>query len=214
MRKVIITIGLFVFCIVAKAQIEGTSIPSIPQLTAAEMATITGPNIGSSIFNTDNQKVYMFTTSGWVTTDVQNAGEVDLITPIDMDEGGISSPTNETTVEQALQAIAPITSASGRIFYPPSIAIDASSNGTGSVDLYQAYLDQFDSPVVSSEAVDIPVYGRTELYYYVTEADVDVFGNGTAVQNMSVNTSGVLSYEIFNPPADYNSLINVVFVVK
>lgn len=214
MRKVIITLGLFVFCIAAKAQIDGDALPSLPRLDTSEMNSATGVNIGSSIFNTDDQKVYMFTTSGWVTTDVQNAGEVDLITPVDMDEGGISSPTNETTVEQALQAIAPITSASGRIFYPPSIAIDASTNGTGSVDLYQAYLDQFDSPVVFSEAVDIPTYGRTELYYYVTEADVDVFGNGTAVQNMSVSTNGVLSYEIFNPPSDYNSLINVVFVVK
>ena len=214
MRKAILTIGLFVFYIGAKAQIDGTSIPSIPQLTAAEMATITSPNIGSSVFNTDDQKVYMFTTSGWVTTDVQNAGEVDMITPVDMDEGGIASPTNETTVEEALQAIAPITSASGRIFYPPSIEIDASTDGTSSVDLYQMYLNQFDSPVASSEAVDIPTYGRTELYYYVTYADPDVFGNGTAVQNMSINTNGVLSYEVFNQPADYNSLINVVFVVK
>jgi hypothetical protein len=74
--------------------------------------------------------------------------------------------------------------------------------------LYQAYIDQFASPVASSEVVAIPVYTRAELYYYVTEADVNVFGT------VLVNTSGVLSYQIVNQPVDYNSLINIVFVVK
>jgi hypothetical protein len=65
-----------------------------------------------------------------------------------------------------------------------------------------------------SSGGSIPTYLVEELDYHVTYADPDVFGNGTTVQNMSVNTLGVLSYEIFNPPADLNSLINVVFVVK
>ena len=212
MNKVIITIGLLAFCLVAKGQqIEGTSLPSLPSLTTTEMNGATGVYIGSSIFNTDDQRVYSYTSSGWVTsTDDQDASEVASDNPVDADGDGVT----EATVEEVIQSIAPITAASGRIFYPPSIVIDASVNGTFTKDLYQEYLDQFDSPVASSEAVDIPVYGRTELYYYVTEADVNVFGNGTAVQNMSVNTDGILSYQIFNPPTDYNSLINVVFVVK
>ena len=213
MKKLITTTGLLFFCLTISAQIEGTSLPSLPNVTTLEMNGATGVYIGSSVFNTDDQQVYRYTSSGWVTSsDDQFGDEVNLRVPVDMNGG--ATPTNENTVEEAIQAIAPITSASGRIFYPPSIAIDASTNGTGSVDLYQAYLDQFDSPVASSEAVDIPVYGRTDLYYYVTEADVDVFGNGVTVQNMSVNTNGVLSYEIFDQPVDYNSLINVVFVVK
>ncbi|WP_051554765.1 hypothetical protein [Maribacter antarcticus] len=211
MRKVIVTIGLFILCTVAKAQIEGTSLPSLPSLTTAEMNGAIGVYIGSSIFNTNTQKVYRFTSTGWVTnTDNQDASEVLSDNPVDVDGDGDA----EANVEEMIQSIAPITAASGRIFYPPSIAIDASVTGSFTVDLYQAYYDQFASPVVSSEAVPIPVYTKGELYYYVTEADIDVFGDGSVVQNMSVNDNGVLSYQIFNSPVDYNSLINVVFVVK
>jgi hypothetical protein len=205
MRKVILTIGLFILCTAAKAQIEGTSLPSLPSLTTAEMSGATGVYIGSSIFNTNEQKVYRFTSSGWVTnTDNQDASEVLSDNPVDVDGDG----DTEANVEEIIQSIAPITSGSGRIFYPPSIAIDASVNGSFTIDLYQAYIDQFASPVASSEVVAIPVYTRAELYYYVTEADVNVFGT------VLVNTSGVLSYQIVNQPVDYNSLINIVFVVK
>lgn len=205
MRKVILTIGLFILCTAAKAQIEGTSLPSLPSLTTAEMNGATGVYIGSSIFNTNEQKVYRFTSSGWVTnTDNQDASEVLSDNPVDVDGDG----DTEANVEEIIQSIVPITSGSGRIFYPPSIAIDASVNGSFTIDLYQAYIDQFASPVASSEVVAIPVYTRAELYYYVTEADVNVFGT------VLVNTSGVLSYQIVNQPVDYNSLINIVFVVK
>jgi hypothetical protein len=205
MRKVILTIGLFILCTAAKAQIEGTSLPSLPSLTTAEMSGATGVYIGSSIFNTNEQKVYRFTSSGWVTnTDNQDASEVLTDNPVDVDGDG----DTEANVDEIIQSIAPITSGSGRIFYPPSIAIDASVNGSFTIDLYQAYIDQFASPVASSEVVAIPVYTRAELYYYVTEADVNVFGT------VLVNTSGVLSYQIVNQPVDYNSLINIVFVVK
>ena len=101
-----------------------------------------------------------------------------------------------------------------RVFYPPSVAIDASTNGTFTVDLYQQYVDQYGSPVVSSEASAIPTYGRTELAYHVTYADPTVFGDGTTVQNMSIDTNGVLSYEVFSQPATSDALINIVFVVK
>ncbi|MDT0622828.1 hypothetical protein [Croceitalea vernalis] len=212
MKKLITVIGLFIICLPANAQIEGTSIPSIPQLTAAEMTTITSPNIGSSVFVTDDQKVYMYTTSGWVTTDVQNAGEVNLISPIDMDEGGLPSPTDETTVEQALQAIAPITSASGRIFYPPSIAIDASTNIVNATkDLYAEYVAQFASVnTIASDGAPsaVPIYAASELYYYVTYFDPAVFAN------IEISNTGVMEYDIIGQPADYNSLLNIVFVVK
>src|SRR5690606_25542742 len=54
-------------------------------------------------------------------TDDQDASEVNLDNPVDVD----GDSTNEGTVEQVIQAIAPITSKAARIFYPPSIAIDA-----------------------------------------------------------------------------------------
>ena len=83
-------------------------------------------------------------------TDDQFDDEVDLRTPIDVDEGGEATPVLETTVEEVIQAIAPITSKAARIFYPPSIAIDASTNGIQTIDLYQEYIDQFGSPTAGS----------------------------------------------------------------
>ncbi|MGB3149395.1 MAG: hypothetical protein WBB27_01935, partial [Maribacter sp.] len=77
-------------------------------------------------------------------TDDQFDDEVDLRTPIDVDEGGVGSPTLETNVEEVIQAIAPITSKAARIFYPPSIAVDVSTTGNNrTIDLYAQYLDQY-----------------------------------------------------------------------
>ena len=211
MRNIFIITAFLLIGFSLEAQIDAGSLMGIPTATTTEMNNITGANVGGCLYNTDENALYYYTGSVWTrATDDQTASEVDSDTPVDVDGDG----NTEATVEDVIQDIAPITSKAARIFYPPSIAIDASSTGTDSVDLYQEYIDQFGSPVVSSEATAIPTYGRTELAYYVTYADPSVFGNGTSVQNMSINTNGVLSYEIFNPPADYNSLINVVFVVK
>ncbi|WP_229732479.1 hypothetical protein [Muriicola marianensis] len=168
---------------------------------------------------------YDNTTSGLTATDVQAAidevaagstddqydDEVPLRTPIDVDEGGEASPTAETNVQEVINAIAPITSKAARIFYPPSIAIDASTNGVGfTEDLYAQYISQFGTPAVASTGAPaaLPTYAATELYYYVTYADPTVFAN------MSIDANGVLTYDIIGQPSDYNSLINVVFVVK
>jgi hypothetical protein len=140
-----------------------------------------------------------------VNTDNQDASEVDSDSPVDVDGDG----TSETNVEAVIQAIAPITSKAARVFYPPSIAIDASVTGTFTVDLYAQYIAQFGSPVVSSGG-SIPTYGSGELDYHVTYADPAVFNTGT----MAISPAGVLTYTVDAPPADYNSLINVVFVVK
>ncbi|RDY57682.1 hypothetical protein DX873_18370 [Flagellimonas nanhaiensis] len=172
------------------------------------MAGVISPNIGSSIFNTDDQQVYMYTTSGWVaSTDDQTSSEVNTDTPVDVD----GDSTTEATVEDVIQDIAPITSIAARVFYPPSIAIDASSNGTGlTVNLYSQYIAQFGTPSVASSGAPaaLPTYGATDLYYYVTYADPTVF------DNLSIDANGLMTYDIIGQPADYNSLINVVFVVK
>jgi len=106
------------------------------------------------------------------------------------------------------------------IFYPPSIAIDVSAySGTTitgeSINLYSQYIAQYGSPMVRSDVgggdeapAAIPTYGATELYYYVTLFDNTVF------DNVSIDANGVMTYDIIGAPADYNSLINVVFVVK
>ncbi|WP_276165816.1 hypothetical protein [Zobellia alginiliquefaciens] len=147
-------------------------------------------------------------------TDDQYDDEVPLRTAIDVDDAGKSAAqgyTEETNVQEVIQAIAPITSKAARIFYPPSIEVDASTNGTGrTIDLHAQYVAQFGSPMVASNAAPaaIPTYANTELYYYVTFYDTAVF------DNVSVNASGVMTYDVIAQPASYNSLINVVFVVK
>ena len=192
------------------AQIDANSVMGMPMATTAEMLAIVGPNIGSMLFNTDDEEVYRYTSTGWLSTDDQYDDEVTLRTPVDMDEGGVASPTDETNVEDVIQAIAPITSKAARVFYPPSIAIDASTNGSFSVDLYAQYTAQFATPAAVSTGAPaaVPTYTATDMYYYVTYADPLVFAN------LSIDGNGVLSYDIIGQPADYNSLINVVFVVK
>ncbi|MET7030702.1 beta strand repeat-containing protein, partial [Sediminicola luteus] len=141
-------------------------------------------------------------------TDDQTAAEVNVVTPVDVDGDG----TTEATVEDVIQDIAPIVSKAARIFYPPSIAVDASTNGTFTIDLYAQYIAQYGSPTVGSAGAPaaLPTYTAAELYYYVTYADPTVFNTGT----MSIAADGKLTYTIIGQPSDYNSLINVVFVVK
>ncbi|WP_289061950.1 hypothetical protein [uncultured Zobellia sp.] len=147
-------------------------------------------------------------------TDDQYDDEVPLRVAIDVDDAGKNAAqgyVEETNVQEVIQAIAPITSKAARIFYPPSIEVDASTNGTGrTIDLHAQYVAQFGSPMVASASAPaaIPTYANTELYYYVTFYDTAVF------DNVSVNASGIMTYDVIGQPASYNSLINVVFVVK
>jgi hypothetical protein len=147
-------------------------------------------------------------------TDDQYDDEVLLRVPIDVDDAGKSVAqgfATETTVKQVVDAIAPITSKAARIFYPPSIEVDASTTGSGrTINLYTQYTAQFATPAVSSAGAPtaIPTYAATELYYYVTYYDPTVFSG------VSINASGVMTYNVIATPSDYNSLINVVFVVK
>ncbi len=197
-------------------QIDANSLMGLPEATTVEMNNITAPNIGSVLFNTDDQSIYRYTTAGWLRDDDnQNAAEVPLVVNIDVNEGGTPSSTAETNVEEVIQAIAPITSKAGRVFYPPSIQIDASVNGSFSVNLYNEYVSQHTGAgIIRStsggvSAPDIPIYNANELYYYVTFADPAVFAN------ISINgDTGEMSYDIIGSPVDFNSLINVVFVVK
>ncbi|AKA35857.1 hypothetical protein [Flagellimonas lutaonensis] len=216
MKRLIFLLTIVVvmsFSMSVNAQIDAGSVMGMPTGTTAEINAITTANIGSTAFNTDDESIYWYTSSGWVKAmDDQFDDEVQLRTAIDVDEGGESSPTSEATVKEVIDAIAPITSKAARVFYPPSIAIDASTNGTGrTVNLYTEYVNQFASinTVASTGApAAVPTYAANELYYYVTYYDPTVF------DNISIDANGVMTYDIIGQPADYNSLINVVFVVK
>ncbi|MFS4467585.1 hypothetical protein, partial [Maribacter sp. 2210JD10-5] len=203
------------------------------QYSAGTGLTLSGTtfSVDASSVNTDDQnatEVAIFPSED--TNADSNIDNLDTVT-LDMDGdfgvdpdgvGPLAAGVRETTVQEALVAIEPITSKAARIFYPPSIAIDVSAysgtNITGETkDLYQEYINQYapTAPpftatfVASTNApTAIPTYEKEELYYYVTFYDDTVF------DNVSIDADGVMTYDIIGSPADYNSLINVVFVVK
>jgi len=149
----------------------------------------------------------------------QDASELNLATPIDIDNDGTD---DYTTAEEVLQDVAEVIPAikAAKIFYPPSIAVDASMVGQQTIDLHAQYIAQFGSPTVGSTGAPaaLPTYAANELYYYVTYADPTVFDTTTTIvgdpRTMSIDVNGELNIYVDAPPADYNSLINVVFVVK
>jgi len=221
MKHTFFTLIFLMLTITATAQIDAFSVTGTPTATTAEMNAILTPlpNIGSVLYNTDDDAIYRYTSTGWQkNSDDQYDDEVQLRTAIDVNEGGVSGPTSESTVKEVIDAIAPITSKAARVFYPPSIAIDASANGTFSIDLYAQYTAQFATPQAASNGAPtaIPTYVATDLYYYITYADPTVFDttSTSGPTQMTIDSSGNLSYTIIGQPADYNSLINVVFVVK
>lgn len=96
----------------------------------------------------------------------------------------------------------------------PSIAIDASEEGSFTVDLYTEYKNQFTGAnpthfFKSAGSPDtIPYFqSATELYYYITYYDNEV------IQIDSITTDGKVSYTILQE-AGYDSFMNVVFVTK
>lgn len=96
-------------------------------------------------------------------------------------------------------------------FYMPSIAIDASAIVTGqTLDLYGEYKKQFNTPTVVSTGAPtgIPYFSSaSDLYYYITYYD------NTVLKVNSLDASGVLNYDILKE-ADYDTFMNVVFVIK
>ncbi len=214
--KKIVTYTLFIFIVYTSninAQIDADNLLGLPTATdLAEITGVVGPQIGALVYNLDDEQVYRFTSTGWqVSTDDQNASEVLLVTNVDADGDG----TVETTVEDIIQDIAPITSKAARIFYPPSIAINASTTGTGrTVNLYEEYENQFTLTNLATSASSIgapgtiPTYTADELYYYVT------FYDNTILTINGITADGVMTYSVDNVPPDQDSLINVVFVVK
>lgn len=96
-------------------------------------------------------------------------------------------------------------------FYMPSIKIDLNMTPppTG-IDLYDKYEKQFSNPKASSTVEPIPVLGRDDFHYYVTDYDEDIF------DDVQVGPTGIMNYTLqSNLPTNVCcSYINIVFVVK
>ncbi len=100
---------------------------------------------------------------------------------------------------------------SAKIFYPPSVAIDASTTGTGrTLNLYDEYKTQFEMPAAKSDSAPalIPIYAANELYFYVTAYDT------TILTITNIDDNGLMTYNVDKVPTDDNTIINVVFVVR
>ena len=128
------------------------------------------------------------------------------------------TPTSLVGIESDGDLVEVNTVTSSRIFYPPSIAVDASTNGTFTIDLHAQYVTQFGSPTVASAGAPaaVPTYAANELYYYITFADPAVFDttSTSGPTEMRIDADGMLTYTVIAQPVDFNALINVVFVVK
>lgn len=98
-----------------------------------------------------------------------------------------------------------------RFFYMPSINIATPNIGAApDIDLYEEYKKQFLNPLGKNGAApqSIPYYRKaTDLYYYVTYYDKEV------MNITNITDDGKMSYTILRK-ADYDSYMNVVFVIK
>jgi len=80
----------------------------------------------------------------------------------------------------------------------------------GVLDLYGDYRSQFSTPIVSSDGSSgfVPYYQQDELEYYITDFD------STILSNISIDSDGVMTYDVISVPFDNYTVINVVFVIK
>ena len=106
-----------------------------------------------------------------------------------------------------------------KFFYMPSIILPVSttdaaySSGTFTIDLYQKYKDQFTGVTPSKKnpaAINLPLYDKGELNYYITYYDDAVFSN------VNVDNDGVLTYQLAttSPSITEKSFMNIIFEVK
>jgi len=95
-------------------------------------------------------------------------------------------------------------------FYMPGFAINTQNSPTP-INLYNEYASQFTNVGVRSMGAPANIQvipAATDLYYYVTSYDSNVFAS------MSIDADGVMTYTLTtNSPTDC-SFINVVFVIK
>ena len=109
-----------------------------------------------------------------------------------------------TNVVKKVKAVMP------KFFYMPSIVFDISVVGTFNRNLYNEYINQFGSPMVisSGSTEGIPTLLASQLEYYITYYDTNIF------DNLAIDQNGVLTYRVKNSNASEKTFMNIVFVVK
>jgi len=109
-----------------------------------------------------------------------------------------------TNVVKKVKAVMP------KFFYMPSIVFDISVVGTFNRNLYNEYINQFGTPMVSSSGSTegIPTLLASQLEYYITYYDTNIF------ENLVIDQNGVLTYRVKNSNASEKTFMNIVFVVK
>lgn len=101
-------------------------------------------------------------------------------------------------------------------FYMPSANIPT-NKGVNTFNLYQNYVNQFTGGFAPNIKIignpdagtlpQIATYKETELNYYVTYYDPNLF------DNISISDTGIMTYTIKEAPSEY-SFINIVFTIK
>ena len=96
-----------------------------------------------------------------------------------------------------------------KFFYMPPIAFDTTVFIEKTINLYDLYYTEFNSPKKSSSGSfgKIPTVGRTDLDYYVTYYDTEVFSN------ISISETGEMKYTV-KKNASEETFLNIVFVLK
>ncbi len=96
-----------------------------------------------------------------------------------------------------------------KFFYMPSVLVNTSTLGAKSMDLYNLYYTQFNTPPVKSSGStgSIPTLPKNELEYYVTYYDTSL------MNNIVINADGLMTYNVIGNASDA-SFMNIVFVVK
>jgi len=95
-------------------------------------------------------------------------------------------------------------------FYLPSFALDAVEGETYNVELFDKYIEQFSTNVISSSSAPTLLVNRplaTDFYYFVVGYDTEVFGN------ISITAEGRMTYTVIGTPTDA-TYINIVMAEK
>ncbi len=110
--------------------------------------------------------------------------------------GTSGSPVWECLVTESNPAV--------KSFYPPAYALDITATGAGTFNIYNHYSSAYGN----ASANGVTVYPSNELDYVVLDFDNTVFSSVT------INSSGLMSYNVTALPTDNKGLITVLFVVK